>query len=194
MKPLAIVVLISGNGSNLQAIIDAVAQKKIPVVIRAVISNREDAYGLQRAAAAGITTHVVAHQDFASREAFDAALQVLIDNYAPDIICLAGFMRYLGAAFVDHYPNRIINIHPSLLPKYPGLHTHARVIAAKEAFHGATIHIVTRELDAGPVLIQAKTAVLPDDTVQTLRDRVQQLEHRLYPEALRQLAQAPRTV
>lgn len=187
-KPLTLVVLISGNGTNLQAIIDAIQQKKLNAKILAVISNQEKAFGLQRAENAKIPTHVIAHQQFASREAFDAALQQTIDRYSPQLICLAGFMRRLGKIFVNHFAHRIINIHPSLLPKYPGLNTHAKAIAACDEFHGATIHVVTEELDAGPILRQAKTRILANETPEQLQIRIQQLEHKVYPETLQALA------
>lgn len=187
-KQFNIVVLISGNGSNLQAIIDAIEQQKLAINILAVISNHEDAYGLQRAKLANIATHCIPHEDFPSREAFDSALQKLIDDYQPDLICLAGFMRRLGADFVNHYANKIINIHPALLPKYPGLNTHQKALDARDKFHGATIHIVTEALDAGPIIAQKRLRILPDDTAESLKSRVQQLEHQLYPETLKNLS------
>lgn len=187
--PLPIVVLISGSGSNLQAIIDATknTQATIPplnVDIQAVISNRDNAYGLVRAQQAGIPTHVIKHGDFASREAFDQALQQQIDQYQPKLVVLAGFMRFLTEDFVRHYLGALINIHPSLLPKYPGLNTHQQVLAAGDCEHGVTIHFVTPELDGGPTIAQARLLVNPDDNNESLKQRIHALEHELYPEVL----------
>lgn len=184
-NPLPIVVLISGNGSNLQAIIDAIAVD-LPAKICAVISNKVDAYGLERAKQANIPTKVIIRKDFPNRDAYEHALQQNIDQYEPRLIVLAGFMHILGERFVAAYPNRIINIHPSLLPKYPGLNTHAQVLANGDKEHGVTIHFVTPEVDAGPIIAQAKLAVLPDDTVESLQQRIHQLEHKLYPAVIRQ--------
>ena len=178
---MSIVVLISGNGSNLQALIDA----KLPIA--AVISNTPDAFGLQRATQAAIPTHCIDHRDFQDRESFDQALGHCIDQYAPQWIVLAGFMRLLSAAFVSRYTNQIINIHPSLLPKYPGLNTHQRALDAGDVLHGITIHIVTEALDAGPTLAQEALCIAPDDTAETLQRRIQRLEHLLYPKVLRTL-------
>lgn len=186
--PLPIVVLISGNGSNLQAIIDAIHTQKLPVEIRAVISNRPDAFGLQRAQRAGIPAIALAHDAFPNRHAFEAALQEQIDRYHPEFIVLAGFMRRLTPKFIDRYAGRIINIHPSLLPKYPGLRTHQRVLEAKDPHHGVTIHYVTDVVDSGPIIRQGRLAVHPDDTESTLQQRIHVLEHRLYPEVLAELA------
>jgi phosphoribosylglycinamide formyltransferase-1 len=183
-----IVVLISGNGSNLQAMIDA-TQAGAAFEIRAVISNDANAYGLKRAQAANIPTHTIAQQDYASREEFEKALQAKIDTYQPELIVLAGFMRRLGAAFVQHYPWKIINIHPSLLPKYPGLHTHRRVLEAGDLEHGVTIHFVNEELDAGPILYQTKIAVGASDTEATLQQRIQAIEHQIYPQILQAFAE-----
>lgn len=185
---LPIVVLISGGGSNLQSIIDAAASD-LPVDIRAVISNRPDAYGLIRAREAGITTAVLESGKFAERESYDAALQELIDSYAPELVVLAGFMRILSDDFVRHYEGRMMNIHPSLLPKYRGLHTHARALEAGDKVAGCTVHYVTPELDAGPILLQARVPVLADDTPETLAARVLEQEHKIYPEAIRLFAQ-----
>lgn len=184
-----LVVLISGSGSNLQAFIDACATTDYPCEIALVISNRADAYGLERARAAGLATAVVAHGDFASRDAFDAALANTIDAAAPELVILAGFMRILGAQFVRHYRGRLLNIHPSLLPKYPGLHTHQRAIEADDAEHGASVHFVTEELDGGPVIVQARVPVLPGDTPDILAARVLVEEHRIYPLAARLFAE-----
>ncbi len=180
-------VLISGSGSNLQAILDACASGSLPATVVRVISNRADAYGLERARAAGIATEVLDHRQFPDRAAFDAALAERIDACQPDWIVLAGFMRILTAEFVAHFLGRLINIHPSLLPKYPGLDTHARALAAGEHEHGATVHFVTPTVDAGPPIIQGVLPLTPADDLSTLPARVHQLEHRIYPEALRLL-------
>lgn len=176
-----LVVLVSGNGSNLQAFIDRVADGSLPARIVAVISNKPDVYALERARQAGIATEVVDHRAFASREAFDTALAAHIDSYRPDLVILAGFMRILTPAFVHHYAGRLLNVHPSLLPKFTGMDTHARAIAAGEREHGCSVHFVTEELDGGPVVAQACLPILPDDSPDTLRARVQQAEHQLYP-------------
>lgn len=186
--PLPIVVLLSGSGSNLQAIIDA-AQGDPPVEIRAVISNRADAYGLERARSAGIPARVLSHQEYADRESYDEALMALIDSYQPQLVVLAGFMRILSANFVRHYEGRMLNIHPSLLPRHRGLHTHQRAIEAGDKEHGATVHFVVPELDAGPIVLQAKVAVESDDTEERLAQRVLQQEHRIYPQAIRWFAE-----
>lgn len=183
-KP-SLVVLISGSGSNLQALIDAIAEGTLDAEIRCVISNRGDAYGLQRARQAGIATRVLNHREFASREAFDAALIQEIDRFEPDLVVLAGFMRILTADFVRHYLGRLLNIHPSLLPKYPGLDTHQRALAAGDLEHGVTVHFVTEELDGGPNVLQAIVSVQPGDSADQLRDRVLYQEHFIYPEAIR---------
>ncbi len=185
---LPIVVLISGSGSNLQSIIDAAASD-LPVDIRAVISNRPDAYGLTRAREAGITIAVLENGNFAERESYDAALRELIDSYTPELVVLAGFMRILSDDFVRHYEGRMMNIHPSLLPKYRGLHTHARALEAGDKVAGCTVHYVTPELDAGPILLQARVPVLAEDTAETLAARVLEQEHKIYPEAIRLFAQ-----
>jgi phosphoribosylglycinamide formyltransferase-1 len=184
-EKLPIVVLISGSGSNLQSIIDA----ELPITIRAVISNRADAYGLTRAEQAGIPTAVLDHKAYPDRESYDAALQELIDSYQPGLLVLAGFMRILSDGFVRHYEGRMINIHPSLLPKYRGLDTHARAIAAGDTEAGCTVHFVTPELDAGPPIIQARVPILEGDTPETLAARVLEQEHRIYPEAIRKFAE-----
>jgi len=154
-KTCNVVVLLSGSGSNLQALIDSIHAEHGSARIRAVISNRPDAFGLQRAKAAGIDTAVLEHGGFDGREAFDAALMQLIDGFAPDLVVLAGFMRILSGAFVRHYQGRLLNIHPSLLPKYKGLHTHQRALDAGDAEHGCSVHFVTEELDGGPLVVQA---------------------------------------
>ena len=177
----SIVILISGRGSNMEAIVQA---KIAGARIGAVISNRADAAGLEFAAAHGIATAVVDHKAFASREAFDAALCEAIDAHRPDLVVLAGFMRVLSDGFVRHYEGRLLNIHPSLLPAFPGLHTHRRALEAGVRVHGATVHFVTPTLDCGPVVIQAVVPVLPDDDEVVLAARVLGQEHRIYPQAV----------
>jgi len=188
-SPLPVVILISGRGSNLQAIIDAIANDRLPVIVRAVISNRPDAGGLQRAAKAGITTAVIDHSLYPDRAAFDAALQECIERFQPALVVLAGFMRILTAGFVHHYQGRMLNIHPSLLPDFPGLHTHQQVLEAGCKRHGASIHFVTEAVDGGPVVLQARIPVQQHDTVTTLAARVLEQEHRLYPLAIRWFAE-----
>lgn len=186
---LPIVVLISGNGSNLQAIIDAAQRGELPVEIRAVLSNRPGVQGLQRAARAGIPAEVLDHTAFASREDYDRALMALIDRYQPKLVVLAGFMRLLTDAFTAHYAGRMLNIHPSLLPKFKGLHTHRRALEEGTDEHGASVHFVTAELDGGPVVIQARVPVHPGDSPEQLAARVLAREHRIYPEAIRWFAE-----
>ncbi|MEP7154925.1 MAG: phosphoribosylglycinamide formyltransferase [Betaproteobacteria bacterium] len=176
----SIVILISGRGSNMEAIVKA----KLTLDIRAVISNRPDAKGLEFAAAHGIRTITVNHKSFSSREDFDDALAAQIDACAPDYIVLAGFMRILTEAFITRYPQRIVNIHPSLLPAFTGLHTHRRALDAGVKLHGATIHFVTPQLDHGPIIAQAAVPVFADDTEASLASRVLAQEHRLYPAAI----------
>lgn len=176
-----IVVLISGNGSNLQAVIDACENGSIEGKVSAVFSNKADAYGLERAKRSGIDARAVSHKDFESREAFDLALMGEIDQYQPDLIILAGYMRILSEGFVRHYMGKMINIHPSLLPKYPGLNTHQRAIDAGDEEHGTSVHFVTEELDGGPVILQAKVPVFENDSAETLAERIQTQEHRIYP-------------
>ncbi|MRT54951.1 phosphoribosylglycinamide formyltransferase [Enterobacteriaceae bacterium RIT693] len=176
-----IVVLISGNGSNLQAIIDACQQKKINGTISAVFSNKADAFGLERAREAGIPAHALAASEFASREAFDRQLMQEIDAWAPDVVVLAGYMRILSPAFVARYSGRLLNIHPSLLPKYPGLHTHRQVLENGDEEHGTSVHFVTDELDGGPVILQAKVPVFEGDDEDEITARVQHQEHAIYP-------------
>lgn len=182
-----LVVLISGNGSNLQAIIDAVAAGKIAGRISAVISNRADAYGLVRAQQANIPTAIISARDFADRVTYDQALQQCIDQYQPSLVVLAGFMRILGPALVQHYAGRLLNIHPSLLPKYPGLNTHQQALAAGDTEHGATVHFVTETLDGGPIIAQASTTIAHHDDVTALQTKVHQLEHQLYPQVIQWL-------
>lgn len=183
-----IVVLISGNGSNLQAIINACRANKITGNVVAVLSNKADAYGLERAKIANIPAYFVDPTLYNDRADYDKALIEQIDAYQPDIVVLAGFMRILSPDFVTHYQHKLLNIHPSLLPKYPGLHTHRQVLANKDSFHGVTVHFVTEELDGGPMIIQARTPVLPDDTEQSLQTRIQAEEYRIYPLAIGWLA------
>lgn len=179
-----IVVLISGSGSNLQAIIEYLAQADTPARIVRVISNRPNAYGLKRAQAAGIETDVIDHQAYTERADFDRALAAELQALNPTIIVLAGFMRILSAAFVERFRGQLINIHPSLLPAYRGRDTHARVLAAGDQTHGCSVHYVTPDLDAGPVIAQAVLTVQPGDKPAQLADRVQALEHQLYPKAI----------
>ncbi|NRA61768.1 MAG: phosphoribosylglycinamide formyltransferase [Psychrobium sp.] len=176
-----IVVLISGNGSNLQAIIDGCDSKAIAGSVVAVISNRPDVYGLQRAKDSEIAHQVVDHKLYPSREDYDQALQAAIDTYQPDLVVLAGFMRILTPQLVNHYQGRMLNIHPSLLPKYQGLNTHQRAIDAGDSEHGVSVHFVTEELDGGPVILQAKVPVFDTDTSDDLAARVHEQEHRIYP-------------
>ena len=184
-----VVVLLSGTGSNLQALIDSDDVKASPANIRAVISNRADAYGLQRAKDAGIDTRVLDHKAFEGREAFDAALIEVIDEFKPQLVVLAGFMRILSADFVRHYQGRLLNIHPSLLPKYKGLHTHQRALEAGDSEHGCSVHFVTEELDGGPLVVQAVIPVESEDSPHSLAQRVHAQEHRIYPLAVRWFAE-----
>ncbi|PKV45583.1 formyltetrahydrofolate-dependent phosphoribosylglycinamide formyltransferase [Janthinobacterium sp. 61] len=180
-----IVILISGRGSNMEAVVRAAQAEQWPARIAAVISNRADAQGLVFAAEHGIATAVVANKDYASREQFDAALQAVIDGFAPDLVVLAGFMRILTPPFVDHYAGRMLNIHPSLLPLFPGMATHRQALEAGVTEHGATVHFVTAELDHGPAVASAVVPVLPGDTEDSLSARVLVQEHLLYPRAIR---------
>lgn len=184
MAEKSIVVLISGSGSNLQAIIDAIASGQINGRIAAVLSNKEDAFGLQRARLAAIPEIVISHRDYDSRESFDAAMIEAIDAHNPDLIVLAGFMRILTDTFVRHYQGRMVNIHPSLLPKYKGLHTHQRALEAGDSQHGCTVHFVTEELDGGPLALQAPIDILATDTTESLQQRVHSSEHKIYPLAV----------
>ena len=190
--PFPIVVLISGSGSNLQAIIDSCAN--FPVEILAVISNNADAYGLNRAQASGIATRVIDHRDYPDRSSYDAALMSEIDSLQAKLIVLAGFMRILTTEFVNHYKGRLINIHPSLLPLYPGLNTHQRAIDNGDTEAGASVHFVSPEVDGGSIIIQAHVPVLPTDNSKELADRVLQQEHLIYPKAIRWFAQERLTV
>ncbi len=183
-KRCRIVVLISGGGSNLQALIDSCREGRVHGEIVAVISNRADAGGLARAQVVGIPAQVIDHRDFAGREAFDAALAQAIERFAPDLVVLAGFMRILTAAFVARYQGRMLNIHPSLLPRFSGLHTHRRALESGDTEHGASVHWVTEDLDGGPVIIQARVAVHADHTAETLAADVLAREHVIYPLAV----------
>ncbi len=176
-----VVVLISGSGSNLQALIDQSLQGVLDIDIRAVISNKASAYGLQRAEQSGIATHALSHKDFETREAFDQALATVIDSYQPKLIILAGFMRILSEDFTRKYEGMMLNIHPSLLPKFKGLNTHQRAIDAKESEHGVSVHFVSAELDAGAVVLQASTAIDENETADSLANKVHTLEHIIYP-------------
>ena len=187
-SPIRLVVLISGNGSNLQAIIDSIASKQLSAEIIKVISNKADAYGLQRAEKAGIPQQVLAYTNFSSREEYDQALSQIIDKQQPDLIILAGFMRILSQQFVEKYNNKMLNVHPSLLPKFKGLNTHQRALDAGEKEHGCSVHFVTPELDDGPVILQARVKIKSDDTAETLADKVHEQEHRIYPEAIQMFA------
>ena len=182
-----LVILISGRGSNMEAIMRTATAERWPAQIAAVISNKPGAGGLEVARAAGIPTAVVNHRDYADREQFDQALAATIDQYQPDLVVLAGFMRILTEAFVHHFAGRLINIHPSLLPSFTGLDTHQRAIDAGVKFHGATVHFVTAELDHGPIIAQAVVPVKEDDDESTLAARVLEQEHLIYPRAVRDL-------
>lgn len=181
------VVLISGSGSNLQSIIDNA--QAIGLDLCAVISNKADAYGLERAKKANIPTHVIDHTQFNSRAEFDTQLSTIIDQHQAELVILAGFMRILTAEFTQKYTGKMLNIHPSLLPKFQGLHTHQRALDAGESEHGVSVHFVTAELDGGPVIAQAKVAVLPDDDANTLAARVLAKEHQLYPKVIHYFTQ-----
>ncbi len=186
---MSLVVLISGSGSNLQAIIDATQNGSIPARISAVICNKEDAFGLTRAANAGLVTEVISHKEYDSREQFDKALQAKIDQFSPDAVILAGFMRILTPEFVKHYSGRMLNIHPSLLPKYRGLNTHQRAIEANDHEHGVTVHFVTEELDGGPNVLQARVPISSNETPESLAAKILVQEHQIYPRAIKWFAQ-----
>lgn len=186
-KKPAVVILISGRGSNMISIVEAMQDGSLPITVAAVISNRPDAAGLEYAKQLNIATAVIDHKDFKTRESFDQVLAQKIDSYTPDLVVLAGFMRILTTEFVEQFAGKLINIHPSLLPKFKGLDTHQRAIDAGEKEHGASVHFVTPELDDGPVVIQASVAVLKNDTAKTLAAKVLEQEHKLYPEAIRKL-------
>ena len=182
-------ILISGNGSNLQALIDAAASDPdYPAELALVLSNKADAYGLTRAENAGIPTAVINHRDYDSREAFDAAMDAVLQEHRIELVCLAGFMRLLTPGFVEKREGRMINIHPSLLPAFKGLDTHQRALEAGVRFSGCTVHFVVPEMDAGPIILQAAVPVMLQDTADSLQQRIHQAEHQLYPQALRWLA------
>jgi phosphoribosylglycinamide formyltransferase 1 len=187
-EPLSVVVLISGSGSNLQALIDE-AREDLPIRIRAVISNEPDAFGLERARRAGIPTRVLSHRVYPTRDDYDEALGAMIDEFEPGLVVLAGFMRILTPALVARFRGRMLNIHPSLLPKFRGLHTHRRALEAGETVHGASVHFVTEELDGGPLVLQARVPVAPGDDPDSLAARVLTREHRIYPQVVRWYAQ-----
>ena len=189
MRKLPIAVFISGSGTNLQALIDAASQPDYPAEIKAVISNRPDAYGIERAKAAEIPVHLVDHKNFDSREAFEAEIQSVLSLYTVDLICLAGFMRILTADFVNSWRDRMINIHPSLLPSYKGLDTHARALEDGVRFAGCTIHYVRPEMDNGPIIMQAAVPIAAQETVTSLADKIHTEEHRMYPAAVRMIAE-----
>ena len=176
-------ILISGSGTNLQAFIDAVAAGSLDLELSIVFSNRPDAYGLERAAKAGIPTACIEHGQFEDRESFDRAVAAELDAVQPDLIVLAGFMRILSPWFVEHFEGKILNIHPALLPKYPGLNTHQRALDAGEKWHGSTVHFVTEELDGGPRILAGRLRVIPGESADELQARVQAVEHQIYPEA-----------
>jgi phosphoribosylglycinamide formyltransferase-1 len=176
-------ILVSGSGTNLQAFIDAVASGSLDLNLCVVFSNNPDAFGLERAEAAAIPTACIRHSDYPDRESFDRAVIEELDRFEPELLILAGFMRILSPAFVDHYRGRILNIHPALLPKYPGLNTHQRVLDAGDEWHGSTVHFVTEELDGGPCVLQGRLRVRPDESADELQTRVQSIEHKIYPEA-----------
>ena len=180
-NPIPVVVLISGRGSNFIALLQAQRQSRLPIRITAVISNRPDAQGLHAAREAGIPVRVLSHRGFDGRDAFDASLMETIDEFRPGLVILAGFMRILTAGFVERYRGRMLNIHPSLLPDFPGLHTHRRALEADRTEHGASVHFVTSQVDGGPVVAQVRVSIRPEDTARTLEDRVLREEHRLFP-------------
>lgn len=185
---LKVAVLISGNGSNLQALIDATKQPDYPAEIIFVLSNKANAYGLERAKKAGITTAVISHKEFPDRESFDRAMDTELKKHGTEFICMAGFMRILSPWFTKTWQDKAINIHPSLLPAYKGVDTHKRVLEAGEKKHGCSIHWVTEELDSGAIIAQSSLDILPGDTAESLQQRVHALEHTLYPEILRKIA------
>lgn len=186
---IPVVVLISGSGSNLQALIDGQNSGSLPIEIKAVISNKANVKGLDRARLNGIESLVIDHKNYPSREAFDQAMQAKIDEFEPKLVVLAGFMRILTPEFTQHYCGKMLNIHPSLLPKYQGLNTHQRAIDAGDSVHGVTVHFVTAELDGGPCVIQAKVKIHSSDTAQTLAEKIQKQEHVIYPQAVKWFAE-----
>ncbi|HEY5808204.1 MAG TPA: phosphoribosylglycinamide formyltransferase [Povalibacter sp.] len=191
---LPVVILVSGRGSNMRAIVEHAARGELAVDIRAVISDKPDAAGLATAASLGIATASLVARDYPDRDTYDSALAALVASYAPQLVVLAGFMRILTPNFIDPFAGRIVNVHPSLLPKYRGLNTHHRAIEAGDRTHGVSVHFVTQELDGGPVIIQASVPVLPHDTAETLSARVQRQEHRIYPQAIEWFARGRLTL
>lgn len=189
MQKKAVAVLISGSGSNLQALIDACAASDFPARIALVLSNKADAYGLTRAQNAGIATCVLSHKDFASREAFDEAIDAQLREHGIELVCLAGFMRLLTPDFVKKWEDRLVNIHPSLLPSFKGTHVHEQVVEAGVRFSGCTVHFVRAQMDVGPIITQAVVPVHPEDTAEMVGKRVLEQEHIIYPQALRLLAE-----
>lgn len=187
--PLKLVVLISGDGGNLQAMIDAIESQKINAKINCVISNKADAYGIERAEKHGLTNHVLPHNSYPDRCSFEEKLGMLIDEYQPDLVALAGFMRILGPAIVKYFSGRMINLHPSLLPRHRGLYPHHQVLESGDKQHGCTVHYVTEGLDEGPIIRQMSLDVLPDDTPDSLKQRVKTLELQLYTEVIGWFAQ-----
>jgi phosphoribosylglycinamide formyltransferase-1 len=186
-------VLISGNGSNLQALIDASRQPGYPAEIVVVISNKADAFGLVRAKNAGVSAHVVNHKDYASRVAFDESVHTILQQHGVELVCLAGFMRLLGPQFVDRWRDRLLNIHPSLLPDFKGAHAVADALKAGAKKSGCTVHLVVAEVDAGPIILQAEVPVLVDDTEDALHQRIHKQEYKLYPQALKLLIERAKT-
>jgi phosphoribosylglycinamide formyltransferase-1 len=176
-------ILVSGSGTNLQAFIDAVTAGSLDLNLCVVFSNNPNAFGLERAETAGIPTACIQHGDYPDRESFDSAVIAQLDSFQPELLILAGFMRILSPTFVDHYRGKILNIHPALLPMYPGLNTHQRVLDAGDEWHGSTVHFVTEELDGGPRILQGRLRVDPDESADELQQRVQAVEHQIYPEA-----------
>jgi len=193
-EKLPLVVLISGSGSNLQAIIDQVKSGRLPAEIRAVVSNRPGVRGLERAQRAGIETRVLDHKSFPDRESYDLALAGLLTEFQPELVVLAGFMRILSEQFIQRFRGRMLNIHPSLLPKYRGLHTHQRVLDAGDSEHGASVHYVTEELDGGPLVLQARVAIEPEDDAERLAAKVLTREHVIFPMVIRWVAEGRLTL
>ena len=188
MEAFRVAVLISGNGSNLQALLDRFHKENSSIHINCVISNKKNAFGLERAAKASIENHFVDHTKFKSREAFDQRLIEILESYNPDLIVLAGFMRILSGVFIDKYLGRLINIHPSLLPKYPGLETHRKVIENKDTHHGVTVHYVDKSLDGGPICAQSEMKVVTQD-INQLKDQIHEMEHQIYPLVVQKIAE-----
>ena len=188
MEAFKVAVLISGNGSNLQALLDRFHKENSSIHINCVISNKKNAFGLERAAKASIENHFVDHTKFKNREAFDQRLIEILESYNPDLIVLAGFMRILSGVFIDKYLGRLINIHPSLLPKYPGLETHRKVIENKDTHHGVTVHYVDKSLDGGPICAQSEMKVVTQD-INQLKDQIHEMEHQIYPLVVQKIAE-----